>query len=269
MLSSMIRAREAGMLTRERMDRMLSAPSFQEAAKLLCDCGYEDMSGCDAAGVDSALSRRRAEVFAEMANMCPQPEVVDIFRAKYDYHNLKALLKARAVGLDCAHILSDCGRVPGAKLMEYVGEEGGLSSLPEDMAEAWTEAESVLGRTGNPQLADFALDRRYFALISGMAGATGSSFLTGYVRTLIDSANLRAAVRTVRMGKDHAFMLSALVPGGSVSEDTLAKAAESGEALISAFNASLLEKAAQLGAQAMKGGAMTAFELECDNAVSS
>ena len=56
MLSSMIRAREAGMLTRERMDRMLSAPSFQEAAKLLTDCGYEDMSGCDAAGVDAALS---------------------------------------------------------------------------------------------------------------------------------------------------------------------------------------------------------------------
>ena len=64
MLSSMIRAREAGMLTRERMDRMLSAPSFQEAAKLLTDCGYEDMSGCDAAGVDAALSRIKAKVLA-------------------------------------------------------------------------------------------------------------------------------------------------------------------------------------------------------------
>ena len=53
----MIRAREAGMLTRERMDRMLSAPSYQEAAKLLCDCGYEDMSACSASGVDEALSR--------------------------------------------------------------------------------------------------------------------------------------------------------------------------------------------------------------------
>ena len=45
------------MLTRERMDRMLSAPSYQEAAKLLCDCGYEDMSACSASGVDEALSR--------------------------------------------------------------------------------------------------------------------------------------------------------------------------------------------------------------------
>ena len=269
MLSSMIRAREAGVLTRERMDRMLSAPSFQEAAKLLTDCGYEDMSGCDAAGVDAALSRRRAEVFAEMANMCPQGEVVDIFRAKYDYHNLKTLVKAKAMGVDASHTLSGCGRVEAGKLTECTEGEGGLSSLPADMAEAYTDAADVLARTGNPQLADFELDRRYFALISALAESTGSRFLIGYVQVLTDSANLRAAVRTVRMGKDRAFMLSVLLPGGSVGEEALAKAAESGDSLAAAYNATLLEKAAQLGAQAMKGGMMTAFELECDNAVST
>lgn len=269
MLSSMIRAREAGMLTRERMDRMLSAPSFQEAAKLLTDCGYEDMSGCDAAGVDAALSRRRAAVFAEMANMCPQGEVVDIFRAKYDYHNIKTLVKAKAMGLDASGILSDCGRVPADKLAQYVSEEGGLSSLPQDMSEAYTEAVDVLGRSGNPQLADFELDRRYFELISGMAKATHSKLLAGYMQTLIDSANLRAAVRTVRMGKDRAFMLMAMAPGGSVDPEALAKAAESGESLAAVFNATPLEQAAQLGAQAMKGGQMTAFELACDNAVAT
>ena len=269
MLSSMLRAREAGMLTRERMDRMLSAPSFQEAAKMLCDCGYEDVSGCNAAGVDAALSRHRAEVFAELAGMCPQSEVVDIFRAKYDYHNLKTVLKSRAMGVSAGGILSPCGRLEPERLLEYFDEESGLSSLPADMAEAYTAAESVLNRTGNPQLADFELDRRYFEYISSLARSSGSSFLEGYTRILIDSANLRSAVRTVRMGKDSAFMRSALVPGGSVSEDAMIKAAESGEALAAAFNATLLEGAAHLGAQAMRGGTMTAFELACDNAVAA
>ena len=269
MLSSMLRAREAGMLTRERMDRMLSAPSFQEAAKLLTDCGYEDMSGCDGRGVDAALSRRRAEVFAELAGMSPQSEVVDIFRAKYDYHNIKTLIKGRGMGLDCEGILSDCGRVPAGKLSGYTSEEGGMSSLPADMAEAYTAAAEVLARTGNPQTADFELDRRYFELLTALAAASGSAFLAGYVRTLIDSANLRAAVRTVRMGKDAGFMLAAMVPGGSVDCAVLAKAAESADSLAAAFNATPLENAAALGAQAMKGGAMTAFELECDNAVSA
>ncbi len=269
MLSSMLRAREAGMLTRERMDRMLSAPSFQESAKLLCDCGYEDMSACDNKGVNDALSRRRAEVFAELANMCPQSSVVDIFRAKYDYHNLKALIKARAMDVGCEGILSDCGRVAKEKLVEYTSEEGALGSLPPDMQEAYTEAAELLARTGNPQLADFELDRRYFALLTALAAESGSAFLAGYVRTLIDSANLRAAVRTVRMGKDTGFMLGAMVPGGSIDCEILAKAAESADSLAAAFGAATLEQAANLGAQAMKGGAMTAFELECDNAVSA
>ena len=39
---------------------------------------------------------------------------------------------------------------------------------------------------------------------------------------------LRAAVRTVRMGKDRAFMLQAMSPGGSVATEVLAKSAEGG-----------------------------------------
>ena len=101
------------------------------------------------------------------------------------------------------------------------------------------------------------------------AAATGSKFLTGYVQTLIDSANLRAVVRTVRMGKDSAFMHAALVPGGSIDCEALVRSSDSGDAVAAAFNATPLEAAAALGAQAMKGGAMTDFELACDNAVSA
>ena len=59
MLSSMLRAREASMLGRDRMDRMLAAGSYAEAAKLLAECGYEDLSGADAAGIDAALTKHR------------------------------------------------------------------------------------------------------------------------------------------------------------------------------------------------------------------
>ena len=39
-MSAMLRAREANMLGRDRMDRMLAAGSYGEAAKLLAECGY-------------------------------------------------------------------------------------------------------------------------------------------------------------------------------------------------------------------------------------
>ena len=40
----MLRAREPRLLNAERAGRMLDAASFEEAAKLLTDCGYPDLS---------------------------------------------------------------------------------------------------------------------------------------------------------------------------------------------------------------------------------
>ena len=58
-----------------------------------------------------------------------------------------------------------------------------------------------------------------------------------------------------------------LLPGGNVSEKTLSAAR--GEDLGSLFQTGPLAKAAELGAKAARpaGGPLTAFERECDNAV--
>ena len=226
----------------ELIDVCLNFPDA--AAKLLAECGYEDLSGADAAGIDAALTKHRNEIFAELAGMAPQPEVVDIFRLKYDYHNIKTLVKAAGANVSGDRLLSGSGRVAPEKLKAAV-EEDSLSSLPADMARAYEEARSVLARTGNPQLADFGLDAAYFAELLRLAEATGSDFIKGYVRTMIDSANLRAAVRTVRMGKDRDFMLTALVPGGFADRDILAAAAESGDGLAAVFASTCLEKASR------------------------
>ena len=43
-ISSLLRAREPRMLSRDKAERMLDAPNFEDAAKMLTDSGYEDMS---------------------------------------------------------------------------------------------------------------------------------------------------------------------------------------------------------------------------------
>ena len=91
--------------------------------------------------------------------------------------------------------------------------------------------------------------------------------MKGYVTTLIDSANLRAAVRCVRMGKDAEFLRGALVAGGNVPVQRLVQAVFSGEGIAAAFASTPFSDAAALGAAAIEGGTMTEFERECDNAV--
>ena len=59
----------------------------------------------------------------------------------------------------------------------------------------------MLSATRDPQLGDMVLDRRYFQELLVLAEETGSLFLQGYVQRMIDAANLRTAVRVLRMGR--------------------------------------------------------------------
>lgn len=264
-ISSFIRAREPRMLSRDKAERMLEAPSFEESAKILTDCGYEDMSQMRAKDIDKALAKHRDKVFSELASLAPNKSIVDIFRIKYDYHNAKVVIKAEAVNSDESGLLSGSGRVKPEELLAACNEDR-CKDLPGRMGAAVEEARQTLARTGNPQLADFILDRAYFAELEDLAVQMDSKYLKGYVAVLVDSSNLRSAVRTLRMGKDADFMASALVPGGNVSCTSIMTSA-SGEGLAALFANTGLKEAAALGAAATEGGTLTAFERACDNAV--
>jgi V/A-type H+-transporting ATPase subunit C len=263
----MLRAREAHMLTGETAGRMIDAQSFDDAAKMLAECGYPDMSGMDAVQLEAVLSKHRAEIFEELNNILPEKEVADLFRIRFDYHNAKVLIKSEGAGTDGANLLSGSGRIAPEALAEAYRSED-FARLPQEFANAIAEARSVLQRTENPQLADFILDRAYFTELTAAAERVYSPFVRAYVAALADSVNINAAVRTLRMGKDTDFLRRALVPGGSRAEDTIAASAASGEGIEALFKGTVFEDAAQKGAHAVGGGSLTEFELACDNAVS-
>ena len=172
----MLAARETRMLSAERMERMIDAPTNDEAAKTLEECGYGDLSGLSAKEVNAALVARIAAVFTELENMVPERELVQLFRLKYDYHNAKTLMKAQAAGVDGSALLSQRGNVPVAVMKNaFVNED--YSDVPPMLAEAMQEAAGILSRTANPQLADFAMDRAYFAqlLSLGKRSTTAAS----------------------------------------------------------------------------------------------
>ena len=246
-ISARIRAMEGRLLNRERMDRMIEARDDAEALKVLSECGYPD-----AAGLDSTLAQARAETFQDMERSVPDPRLVEIFQIKYDYHNAKTILKARAAGTD-----------PARLLMEE------LRGCSEPFRRAMEQAAGILAESRDPQLADLILDRACYQEMASLARDLDSAFLQGYVRLAMDVANLRTAVRVHRMGREGEFLRQALLPGGSVSEQTIAAAR--GDALGEVFRAGPLAQAAQLGARLAQPGAgpLTDFERECDNALTA
>ena len=264
-ISSLLRAREPRMLSRDKAERMLDAPGFEDAAKMLTESGYEDMSQMTVKQIETALSERRAAVFHELETLVPDTAALDLFRLKYDYHNAKVLIKSEAMHRNDASLLSNSGRI-APDVMQKRFQEDRLRDLPGELGSASEEGRALLNRSANPQLSDFLLDKAYFREMNALAEALDSDFARGYVALLADSTNLRSAVRILRMGKDIGYLREALVSGGSVSEERLIQGI-SGEGLASVFAGSALSKAAQLGADAVSGGTLTAFELACDNAV--
>ena len=264
-ISSLLRAREPRMLSRDKAERMLDAPGFEDAAKMLTESGYEDMSQMTVKQIETALSERRAAVFHELETLVPDTAALDLFRLKYDYHNAKVLIKSEAMHQNDASLLSNSGRI-APDVMQKRFQEDRLRDLPGELGSASEEGRALLNRSANPQLSDFLLDKAYFREMNALAEALDSDFARGYVALLADSTNLRSAVRILRMGKDIGYLREALVSGGSVSEERLIQGI-SGEGLASVFAGSALSKAAQLGADAVSGGTLTAFELACDNAV--
>ena len=219
----MLRAREPQLLNAERAQRMLDAPGFEEAAKLLTDCGYPDMAQMKADEIERTLAERRNAVLAEMASLAPDKSIVTAFRVKYDYHNVKAILKAAAMDSDPKHLLTEAGRVPAEKLLGAY-QESRYVELPSVLGKAMEEARTVLARTANPQMADLILDQACYEEMKAAAREAECPFLEGYVQLLIDSTNLKSAVRTLRMHKDADFLQSVLLSGGSVSDSRIAAA---------------------------------------------
>ena len=267
-LSARIHAMEGRLLTRDRMDRMIDAREESEALKVLTECGYGGAEGLRAQDVERVLATARAETFQELSTAAPDPRVVDVFRLKYDYHNAKVLVKAEAMGIDAGRLLLDGGRVPASGLAENYQKEqlGGLSLR---FQSAIREARETLAASHDPQLADLALDRACYEEMAQLARDLDSRFLQRYVQLLVDVANLRTAVRVHRMGREPEFLRQVLLPGGSVSEQSIAAAR--GENLGDLFHTGGLAQAAELGAKLAQpgAGAMTDFERACDDAVTA
>lgn len=261
-LSANIRARENSLLGAKRLEQMTEAAGFDEAAKVLVECGFPDLSGAGDARLEEAFSARRQGYLAELERLCPEKQIVTACRLKYDYHNAKVLVKGEGSADDVRRLLSGCGRVAPEALAEAFAQDL-WQDVPPALAEAIREARTTLARTANPQLADMGLDKAYFAELLAMAETISTDFYTGYVRLAIDIANLRSAVRCIRGHMDEGLLRTAAIPGGNVGTEKVRRCyAEGVEAV---FHDQPLTRCAQLGAQAVDGAPLAGFELACDN----
>ncbi|MFG6351306.1 MAG: V-type ATPase subunit [Oscillospiraceae bacterium] len=265
-ISARVRVMETRLLTAERMERMIDAKDAAEAAKVLGECGYPDLAEPTPSALEDLLADAQGALFEDLGKAVDAPALLDVFRCKYDYHNAKTLVKAQALGIDQNRLLLRGGRYDPEALAEDFRRED-LRAYTPAFQEAVARARELLGSSGDPQQADFVLDRAYYGELAALAKESGSKFLEGYVALSIDGANLRAAVRAARLDKGPDFLRLVLVEGGAVPPADIANTP--GPDLARLYHNSPLAPAAEAGSALAvpNGGALTEFERLCDDAI--
>ena len=264
-ISTRIHAMETRMLTRERMERMIDAKDNADALKVLEECGYGELGP---QGLEAMLAQARGAVFKDIRSSVPDGTLVEVFQLKYDYHNAKVLIKAEAMGTDPERLLLSGGRYTPEALLEGWNRDD-VRFASNGFRKALEQAKESLTASGDPQQADLVLDRACYEEMGQLAKQSESPFLQGYVRLVVDVANLRTAVRCARLDKDTEFLHKVLLPGGNVSLRAIAAA--KGEGLKDLFQSGALAQAAALGSRLSQpgSGALTEFEGMCDDAVTN
>ena len=267
-ICSQLKALEKNMLSHENFVRMAAAKNDDDVLKILTENGWGDFDPKDLFSLECQIDHQRETLFDIFQRHVPDKTILNVFRLRYDYHNLKALIKGQAVGGATSAMLSGAGSIPTAKL-EGILREKSYRELDTVMAEAVIEAVDLLARTEDPQLSDLLLDRAMISQMHRLASDSESEFLIGYLSLYVDLANLRVVTRVVRSGKGIDFLKRALLPYGTVVVDKLISDFTP-DSIATLFASKSLLPVAAVAAQAQNGNvSLAALDMACDNALLS
>lgn len=256
------RVLEAGLMTREKLRRMMDAPSAQDVMRLLVEAGYGNGEGDYETMIADELSR----VYAYIREITPNVHATNVFLFRHDSHNLKAVLKAKMLGSNPEALLVDMGTVPKDKVKEAA--EGVIEALPPHMAQAVQRIYlRIESGTMDARAVDYELDAACFADMEEAAGLSNDLLVQTYVKAQADLLNLRTMLRLKKAGQSANTLQHALVPGGSIAHaDFLSALMSNNEEMYSKLGLSKYEKAVKQGLeQYNQTGSLALLEKQSDD----
>ena len=241
-----IRVLEKRLLTKNRLERMIESETCEEVLKLLSETEYsQDMMDIqNSRDYEKILKRETERVFSLVRNMSKNKEVVDILSLKYDYHNLKVLIKSKVFEKDNTNLLMNAGTVDITKFKTK--SEVQSLDLPEGILEAIAEIKKE--ENLSPQKIDIIVEKYYFKNLVNLSKKIDVKVITDYVKGLIDFQNIITLFRVQKQNRNAKFLDSVIFDGGTISKDKIvASLNDSSETILNKF------KKEKLGPYLVKG----------------
>lgn len=217
-----LRVLETKLLDKSKIDRMIDSNSKEEALKVLQESEYSTlMSNIKRAeDYEVILSAELKRVYKMLYEMTPVNSIVDIMSIRYDYHNIKVLIKGKLLEKDFSNMIIPIGTVDINKLI-YALDNEYYRDLNPIMRKAIEEALEDFNTSKDPQKIDIILDKYLFIHQLSLNKQIEDKFLDRYLRYLIDLTNIKTLLRVKKQDNTRDFLNGLIIEGGYVDRDKL------------------------------------------------
>lgn len=135
-----VRSLETSLMTSEKLRRVTDGTSAEDMLRALMDMGYG--RGAEVTNVhdyELLIEQELKKTFEAVHRMTPQANITNLFFLKYDYQNLKVILKNRILGKEDDSLLVDYGTIP-VKTIKNAVFNNETSYLPNEMKQVVVNA---------------------------------------------------------------------------------------------------------------------------------
>lgn len=212
-----IRHAEKKLLTKQQLQRLADAKNLEDAIKLLNETSYSsELSKLDRPeNYEQVLSEVLNKTYKEAMEISPEKSLVEILSCKYDYHNLKVLVKENILKekFDSMYCMLDGNEIEAFRELALKNDEG----LSKDFKECLDFFET----TKDPQDIDIFIDKKYFEKVLSLAEGFKLEMITEYFKAMIDFINLRTFIRCRKQNQVKETLEKVLIKGGDVETDKI------------------------------------------------
>lgn len=215
-----LRVLETRLLDKSKIDRMKDASSTEEVLKILGETGYAASLNLMKKPEDyeTVLTEELKKLYQLMYELTPEKKIIDLFSLKYDYHNIKVLIKEKYSGKDFHNMLIRVGTIPAEKLSGYIKSDDYRDVAPL-LREAIEKSQSDYQETKDSQRIDLILDKYMYKDMLKRAEKLSDKFLINLIKINIDLTNIKTFLRVRKQKKGRDFLSEALLGGGKIDND--------------------------------------------------
>lgn len=221
-INTLIRTYELKLLQKDDFERLLKADDLKATLDTLkaTDYEFDQEELLQTKQFNEMLMAHLADVYREMYEVAPQPQLLDLFTLRYTYHNLKVLLKDLFLESNRETLLIPIGSLSVDQLKTLVSSGKSDNAHPL-MVEAVRLTKEDFEERQLIEAVTVYMDTYYLRHLRAISDDLQNEDISAITDTLIDLYNLTTLVRSLNQGKPRSHLHALLSSSGTVSKQDL------------------------------------------------